>query len=471
MPLVSDAKGHLRQQLAGSLHGLLTDKAHAEWEAYLLKRLCSTGKKAVAQRFQTFCSARSAFAKGNTDQQSNKDAAYREFIGNDPATRLYKLLNEYPGLAKISETLVKNWVGTVGEFLERLNEDLAGLTSQFGSKEFRCPIDDLQVGLSDPHRGGRCVVRVGFPSSATLLYKPRSLVPEANFFTLLERLNGDAPPYALRPARCWDQGTYGWMEDIAPQACMEKGALQAFYWRAGALLALVYLARGVDIHMENLIAAGDQPVLIDLETLWHPQEHIDAGNHPNADSVLRTGFLPQLDPLGGGIYEWSALSHRPASSLHTARHLPVFAGRAYPAPGFLQDILEGFRWVGEWVFEERQLGGEFRSWVQTLAQCRRRRILRSTASYRSVIERMLTPSALSKPKSFTAEWLDELDDIHLSEDEQQSLLQMDVPYIEQTARYGHQQEVTLPVQNIVAFQEQEVMIIDAFAPAANTARS
>ncbi len=209
-------------------------------------------------------------------------------------------------------------------------------------------------------------------------------------------------------------------------------------------------------------------MLIDLETLWHPQEHIGAADHPTADAVLRTGFLPQTDLLRGATYEWNALSHQPDSSLQAARHLPVFGGVAHPAPDFLPDILAGFHWIGKQVFEERCPEQGFELWVQDLVQYRRRRILRSTSWYGSVIERMIEPQSLRTAASFAAECLHiGQHDLPITEDERSSLIQMDVPYFEQVIGHERKQEMTLPVQNIEAFLKQESIIIDAFAPAAN----
>ena len=52
--------------------------------------------------------------------------------------------------------------------------------------------------------------------------------------------------------------------------------MRRFYHRQGALLALLYVLDGTDMHYENLIAVGEQPVLVDVETLFHPS-HAPAG--------------------------------------------------------------------------------------------------------------------------------------------------------------------------------------------------
>ena len=46
--------------------------------------------------------------------------------------------------------------------------------------------------------------------------------------------------------------------------------LKRFFKRAGAWLALFHCFGGTDFHQENIIAAGEHPVPIDLETVLQP---------------------------------------------------------------------------------------------------------------------------------------------------------------------------------------------------------
>ncbi len=54
----------------------------------------------------------------------------------------------------------------------------------------------------------------------------------------------------------------------------------------------------------------------------------------------------------------------------------------------------------------------------------------------------------------------------MTENERLSLLQMDVPYVEQTAGREQGEMATLPVKTIEDFLKQEDFIINALAPAA-----
>jgi type 2 lantibiotic biosynthesis protein LanM len=61
-----------------------------------------------------------------------------------------------------------------------------------------------------------------------------------------------------------------------------------FYQRQGSYLALLYALEATDLHNENLIAAGEDPVLVDLEALFHPRVH---GSDPILTSNLAAGAL------------------------------------------------------------------------------------------------------------------------------------------------------------------------------------
>ena len=117
---------------------------------------------------------------------------------------------------------------------------------------------------------------------------------------LLAWLNAAGAPVTLRPLRVLDRHTHGWVECVDPAPCPDPAVVTRYYQRAGALLCLVHLLQGSDCHAENLIAAGEDPVLVDCETLLDPwlcaADRHAAGerqrasiNHLLRDSVLTSG--------------------------------------------------------------------------------------------------------------------------------------------------------------------------------------
>jgi len=210
------------------------------------------------------------------------------------------LLQEYPVLARQLVERVDQWV-TVGlEFLRHLCTDLEAIRERFSPEGDPATLTGVAAGLGDSHRGGRSVLIAEFSSGLWVVYKPRNLAVDVHFQELLSWLNerGNHPPF--RTLKVLDRGTYGWVEFVAEQACTSPDEVRRFYRRQGGYLALLYALDATDFHYENLIAAGEHPVLIDLEALFHPREESgevtragQLADEAMAHSVLRIGLLPQ----------------------------------------------------------------------------------------------------------------------------------------------------------------------------------
>src|SRR5262249_44363386 len=94
---------------------------------------------------------------------------------------------------------------------------------------------------------------------------------------------------------------HGWVEFIPADGCRSPEEIQRFYVRQGGYLTLLYALEATDFHGENLIAAGEHPVPIDLETLFRPgaqcqgatgAEAAQEASDLLASSVMRVGLLP-----------------------------------------------------------------------------------------------------------------------------------------------------------------------------------
>ena len=144
---------------------------------------------------------------------------------------------------------------------------------------------------------------ITFNQGPRLIYKPKDLGIDLAYNDLLAWLNRRGAPVALRPLLVLARDGYGWVEFAAPEACRDEDAVERYYRRVGALVCLVYLLQGSDCHAENLIASGEQPILVDCETLLNPWPHAaEARGGRRAsitqrlirDSVLSSALLPGL---------------------------------------------------------------------------------------------------------------------------------------------------------------------------------
>lgn len=229
---------------------------------------------------------------------------YERWIGELRAGGLAELLDRYPVLARQLGTVTLCWIEATTEFLTRLRSDASAIASMFGGGRPLGLLVQIGGASSDPHRGGRRVVGCTFESGIRLIYKPKSLRTEVVYGELLEWLNqrGADPP--LRVLRVLDRGDYGWAEAAQQAPAADRDAAKRFYTRAGMVLALMYALGGTDCHAENLVAAGEDPVAVDAETILHPSlAQLDTvpGAEPGAahaaadvyrTSVLAIGFLP-----------------------------------------------------------------------------------------------------------------------------------------------------------------------------------
>jgi type 2 lantibiotic biosynthesis protein LanM len=136
-------------------------------------------------------------------------------------------------------------------------------------------------------------------SGFRVVYKPKPLAVDQHFQDLLGWLNARGASPGFRRLRILDRGDYGWEEFVAPAGCSSAAEVERFYRRQGGYLAVLYALGAADFHYENVIAAGEHPVLIDLEALFHPSiqaadpkpaDHL--AGHSLDESVLGAGLLP-----------------------------------------------------------------------------------------------------------------------------------------------------------------------------------
>jgi type 2 lantibiotic biosynthesis protein LanM len=229
------------------------------------------------------------------DTESERFASFVERLRDREI--VLALLEEYPVLARQVWRCINQWANSTWEFLERLAADVEKI------KETFCPdgqlgvLDWVDIGAGDFHRNGRSVTIAKFSSGLRLVYKPRSLNIEVHFQRLLQWLNqrGGHPPF--KTLSVLNQGTYGWVEFVAAKGCTSEDQLRRFFARQGGYLALLYALEAIDYHLENLIACGEHPLLVDLESLLHPRMEFEGPVQSSTaitdHSVLRVGILPQ----------------------------------------------------------------------------------------------------------------------------------------------------------------------------------
>ncbi|WP_233273212.1 type 2 lanthipeptide synthetase LanM family protein [Streptomyces broussonetiae] len=377
---------------------------------------------------------------------------------------LAALFAAYPVLARMLGQTALDAAAAAGELVERFEADRDELAVALLRDRAPGALAGVDLGLGDAHQGNRSVAVLRFAGGARLVYKPRPLEQHALLDDLVGWLNIRVPGPALRTARSVRRGAYGWLEFVEHRWCRSVTETDAFYRRQGALLALLYAVDGADMHYENVIACGDQPVLVDAETLLHtglPQA-MTAGADPAADalhtSVHRTCLLPHLLIGEHRALDISALGRStdgtfPSEGLcwedsgeDTMRvvRAPVVSPaaqnqplpRATPAAGadHRAALLDGFRTAYTCLAEHRHQLLATDGPLMKRADSPARLIVRSTRLYATLLEESTHPSllrdALARDSVFAVLWTESEHDEarrRLIEHETADLWRGDVP--------------------------------------------
>ncbi|MDN5852814.1 MAG: DUF4135 domain-containing protein, partial [Actinomycetia bacterium] len=349
---------------------------------------------------------------------------YLEGLGTRTVERWF---DTYPVMADLVGIVVDGSITHVGEIATRWHSDRAELTS----REFvpaSAELTGIEHLASDSHQHGRMVAALRFAGGSRVIYKPRSLTPEEFTRSCLAQISGTAE-LALDTCapESLDCGTYGWQREVVRRGARSEAEIREYYTRLGAVCALLTSLGATDMHHENIVAVGDHPVVLDLETVLHAAQNLESQDLATAivnrvkTSLANTLLLPQRLPQGpysvllGGIgvaYEQQSsrtdyvmvnrdtdavdIAKRTWPFVHQDNLLVDAAGEPTDVLDYRAEFLDGLRRGTDAVAEHAEdlveLLDEFPIQV--------RQIFRSTAVYGRVLDAATHPDNLRSREEF-----------------------------------------------------------------------
>jgi type 2 lantibiotic biosynthesis protein LanM len=300
-PVVEQAETRLWTAVGTPIRHHFTEAGRADLLRMLLDQLTDLCAPPLYERF--------AAARGEMPTEAAptgpgaSTALYDRFVADMKAGGFRRLFEEKPVLLRLIATLTRQWIEAVHEFASRLDVDIEAIRRDLIRRDGHARVARIAGDLSDRHNGGRSVFIVTFEDGARAVYKPKDLRLDVAWHALIARLNASTPPLDLRAAGVIACDHYGWAEFIDHTGVNDQTGCEMYFRRAGAWLALFHCFAATDMHQENIIAAGDQPVPIDLETILQPpgpapkaHEAESAASDDAADmianSVMAVGILP-----------------------------------------------------------------------------------------------------------------------------------------------------------------------------------
>jgi len=335
-------------------------------------------------------------------------------------------LSEYPLLFRQILIDTENKLRFINEFINHLIQDWEKIWGILLESQETFPLSQIKFA-GDSHRNGRSVLILDFSSKHKLVYKPRDLSTDVHFYQLLEWLNDKGVQPGFRTLKILNCKSHGWVEFIEQKECSSLSEVERFFQRQGGNLAILHSLSATDFHFENVIASGEHPILIDLESLFHiPEMQLESGNASQEaslilqNSVFAVGMLPSriwaskqgdsvdVSALGGIAGQMSSLPLpvlentgtdeiklvRKKLGLRSESNLPVFDGNAMDVTNFRKDFHTGFVNTYNIILDNRKELINDNGIIMSFANDEVRRIVRDTHSYYRLLLESFHPDVL-----------------------------------------------------------------------------
>ena len=199
----------------------------------------------------------------------NSTTAIKRYMEDFGSATVERWFNTYPVLAELVDVVVDSSVAHVLEIEARWRADRPSLLAR-GFVAAGADLSSIEQMASDPHQHGRMVAALHFTDGSRLIYKPRSLGPEEFTRACLGRISESAGiDLSVCAPESFDRGEYGWQPEVVRRPADSEVEIRDYYYRFGAVCGFLNAVGAVDLHHENVLAVGDHPVVLDLETVLH----------------------------------------------------------------------------------------------------------------------------------------------------------------------------------------------------------
>lgn len=404
---------------------LITSQVQTILESKLLESLCQVFAPTLMQEFNEFRRSGNPFRDffALSVRGSSQRDKYQGFIHKHCQDGLLSLFEKYSVLGRLVAMTIEFWVESTSELLNRLVNDWSEIQEYFSPHEPLSQVVDIAPGLSDGHKRGRTVAALTFDTGLKVVYKPRDIGLEVAFGNLVQWCNQQGIDLKLKSPKVLNYSTHGWVEYIESLPCDTEEEVRRFYQRSGMLMCLIHILEGKDCHYENLIACGEYPVLIDMETLLHPEienspsiDSIPQISQKLADSVLRTALLPakeilianelmSIDMSGLGKVEEQTIQIPKWRHINTdgmkvdyetvkftaESNVPTLNGTFVEPKSYITQVVSGFEHMYRWLMKHREYLLCDKSPLMQFADQECRLVFRNTRVYDAILRNLYHP--------------------------------------------------------------------------------
>lgn len=335
---------------------------------------------------------------------------------------LKSFYEKYSVLARLYTELSILFINNIKEIWDFIKNDKEILKEEFGIVDGEFVLNKVAIGIGDTHNFGKTVTILEFANNKKLVYKPRNLKINEAYNNLIDFLNKTGKIHVLKKLKSLSFEDHGYEEFLDHCLCETEYELQNFYIRFGEILALSYILNATDLHMENLIAYGEYPVIIDLETfIQQPNSFNDDVLNEKInyefDSVKRTLLLESrlrqndvnegidISAINGkgyvmdevlvpiNMYTDMVRYEKQRVQIKGAKNLPFSEKYSRNVKKYINEILTGFSYVYD-AFLELKDDSCFRDVIKKFSGVQVRHIIRNTDQYDTILRHSMHPEHL-----------------------------------------------------------------------------
>lgn len=358
--------------------------------------------------------------KGKLNGQSvteEYESYIRNYLRNAERCRVW--LEKYPVMVELLIWKIREYAKYVNEMQEHFDQDKEKISKAFHIKQTEMEIIDLYLNQEEEHSSGRMVSRLCLKSGQRIYYKPHALSLAERYQKiekwLLDSLNLESVVYKMVSG-----GDYGWELEILENECSNQEEIQEYYYRCGVECCLAYILGMTDIHMENVIANGKYPIIIDKEFMFDRRISVAVQNENLEknlqDTVMHTGFVP--NPIGTmnvnvsvlnndnlqymsvkmpvivnkGTSEMDIVYRYPTLSFK--KNLPKYKGEYIGFEDYMEEFIRGFRNAYETIQANPK---SLRKMCQGAIEEKGRYLFRNTQEYYMYITSFNFPELMQNP--------------------------------------------------------------------------
>ncbi|XVL44874.1 type 2 lanthipeptide synthetase LanM family protein [Staphylococcus equorum] len=295
-PFIEEFKNKTDKKILGISKSLFTEKLH--------ELLMNNTIRVVASDINDF---------KEEAQSLDPKEQYNEYLKKklNNIEGLREFYQKYPTILRTNHEITLKYSEFLIYIYECVNKHYVQIKKQFNLKH---KLTNIVINLGDTHEDGKSVAELHF-GKRKLIFKPKNLEITKYFYVFLDWINQHSKEKFYR-MNFLELEDFFIEECLEHESCNSEEEIESFYYKFGGLLSIIHLLNGNDIHYENLMAVGSNPVVVDLETLFNNQiKDVFEKNATNqaklsiANSIVGTGMLPRnsFEDKNGHGYDLSAL--------------------------------------------------------------------------------------------------------------------------------------------------------------------